>query len=168
MSDREYPLRPILAVGTIVVRGGHVLLARRGKPPGQGKWSVPGGAVDVGESLEDAARREVREECGIEVELTDTIEVIQRVTRDDGQRVRFHYVIVDYLARWVAGEPRPSAEASEVSWFRPEEFDGLEMTAGTAEVIRRMLARAGAASEGCETGSRPTGADREFADGRRN
>ena len=143
MTDREYPVRPILAVGTIVVRNGHVLLARRGKPPSQGKWSVPGGAVDVGESLEDAARREIREECGIEVELTDTIEVIQRVTRDETQRVRFHYVIVDYVARWAGGEPRPSPEASEVRWVRPEEFDGLDMTAGTAEVIRRMLYKAG-------------------------
>ena len=153
MSDREYPLRPIVAVGTVVVRNGSVLLARRGKPPSQGKWSVPGGAVDVGESLEDAARREIREECGIEVELTDTIEVIQRVTRDEGQRVRFHYVIVDYLARWKAGEPRPSEEAADVRWFRPDELDGLDMTAGTAEVIRRMLARAGAGGPGSGVGS---------------
>ena len=143
MNDREYPARPILAVGTIVVRDGCVLLARRGKPPGLGKWSVPGGAVDAGESLEDAARREIHEECGIEVELTDTIEVLQRVTRDDAQRVRFHYVIVDYVARWAAGEPRPSAEASEVRWVRPEEFEALDMTPGTAEVIRRMLRKAG-------------------------
>ena len=150
MSDREYPARPILAVGTIVVRDGCVLLARRGKAPGLGKWSVPGGAVDVGESLEAAARREVREECGIEVELTDTIEVIQRVTRDEAQRVRFHYVIVDYLARWLSGEPRPSEEAAEVRWFRPEEFDALDMTPGTAEVIRRMLRKAGFAGQWSE------------------
>ena len=143
MSDREYPARPILAVGTVVVRDGCVLLARRGKAPSQGKWSVPGGAVDVGESLEAAARREIREECGIEVELTDTLEVIQRITRDDAQRVRFHYVIVDYVARWLSGEPRPSDEASEVRWVRPEELDALDMTAGTAEVVRRMLRKAG-------------------------
>ena len=143
MSDREYPARPILAVGTIVVRDGCVLLARRGRAPGLGKWSVPGGAVDVGESLEAAARREVREECGVEVELTDTVEVIQRITRDEGQRVRFHYVIVDYVARWLSGEPRPSAEASEVRWVRPEEFDALDMPPGTADVICRMLRRAG-------------------------
>ena len=143
MSDREYPARPILAVGTVVVRNGCVLLARRGKPPSQGKWSVPGGAVDAGESLEAAARREIREECGIEVELTDTIEVIERITRDDAQRVRFHYVIVDYLARWVSGEPRLSDEASEVRWVRPEDLDALDITAGTAEVVRRMLRKAG-------------------------
>lgn len=143
MNDREYPARPILAVGAIVMRDGCVLLARRGKMPGLGKWSVPGGAVDAGESLEDAARREVREECGIEVELTDTIEVIQRVTLDEAQRVRFHYVIVDYVARWLGGEAGPSDEASEVRWVRPDEFDALDMTPGTAEVIRRMLRKAG-------------------------
>jgi mutator protein MutT len=133
-------------VGTIVVRNGRVLLARRGRAPSQGKWSVPGGAVDVGESLEDAARREIREECGIEVELTDTVEVIQRITRDEIQRVRFHYVIVDYVARWLSGEPEPSEEASEVRWVRPEELDALDMTAGTADVIRRMLRKAGLAA----------------------
>ena len=145
MSDREYPARPILAVGTIVVRDGYVLLARRGKAPALGRWSVPGGAVDVGESLEDAARREIREECGIEVELTDTMEVIQRITRDDARRVHFHYVIVDYVARWLSGEPKPSEEASEVRWVRPEELDALDMTAGTADVIRRLLRKSGLA-----------------------
>jgi mutator protein MutT len=144
VNDREYPTRPFLAVGTIVVRDGRVLLARRGKPPGLGKWSVPGGAVDAGETLADAARREVHEECGIEVELTDTVEVIERITRDDTQRVRFHYVIVDYIARWVAGEPHPTPEASEVAWFRPEELAALDITPGSTEVIHRMLRKAGA------------------------
>ncbi len=154
MSDREYPARPILAVGAIVVRDGCVLVARRGKPPGLGKWSVPGGAVNVGESLEAAARREVREECGVEVELTDTLEVIQRITRDDTQRVRFHYVIVDYVARWLSGEPRPSEEASEVRWVRPEDLDALDMTPGTADVIRRMFRKAGVADVGSEARER--------------
>ncbi len=143
MNDREYPARPILAVGTVVVRDGCVLLARRGKAPSRGKWSVPGGAVNVGESLEDAARREIREECGIEVELTDTVEVIERITRDETDRIRFHYVIVDYVARWRSGEAGPSEEASEVRWVRPEDLEALDMTAGTAEVIRRMLQKAG-------------------------
>jgi ADP-ribose pyrophosphatase YjhB (NUDIX family) len=104
--------------------------------------------VDVGESLEDAARREIREECGIEVELTDTVEVIQRITRDEIQRVRFHYVIVDYVARWLSGEPEPSEEASEVRWVHPEELDALDMTAGTADVIRRLVKRAGVGGQG--------------------
>jgi len=102
--------------------------------------------VDVGESLEDAARREIREECGIEVELTDTLEVIQRITRDDAQGIRFHYVIVDFVARWLSGEPMPSEEASEVRWVRPEDLDGLDMTAGTADVIRRLLRKSGLAA----------------------
>jgi ADP-ribose pyrophosphatase YjhB (NUDIX family) len=109
---------------------------------------VPGGAVDVGESLEDAARREIREECGIEVELMDTVEVIQRITRDDAQRVRFHYVIVDFVARWLSGEPMPSEEAPEVRWVHPQDLDALDMTAGTADVIRRLLRKAEAGGRG--------------------
>jgi len=147
MTDRRYPNRPILAVGTIVVHAGRVLLARRGTPPAVGLWSVPGGGVRLGEELRAAARREVREECGIEVELTDVLEVIERVTRDDEGRIQYHYVIVDYLARWTGGDPTPSPEALEVCWVSPEEFPQYEMTRGSAEVILRVLAagrRAGA------------------------
>ena len=147
MTDRRYPNRPIVAVGAIVVHEGRVLLARRGTPPAVGLWSVPGGGVRLGEELQAAARREVREECGIEVELTDVLEVIERVTRDDEGRIQYHYVIVDYLARWSGGDPTPSPEALEVRWVSPEEFPQYEMTRGSAEVILQVLAagrRAGA------------------------
>jgi len=136
---RRYPDRPIMAVGAIVVKDGRVLLARRGKQPSYGLWSVPGGAVRLGERLRPATQREIREECGIEVELTDVIEVVERMVRDDGGRIQYHYVIVDYLARWVSGELAPSAEVLEARWVPPEEFPQYQMTAGTAEVIHRML-----------------------------
>ena len=136
---RDYPDRPFVAVGTIVVRDGRVLLARRGKEPSYGLWSLPGGAVDVGEDLKTAARRETREECGIEVECTDVLEVVERMTRDPEGRVRFHYVIIDFLARWVSGELGPSNEVLESRWVLPEEFSQYEMTRGTAEVVLRML-----------------------------
>lgn len=139
MTERRYPNRPIVAVGAIVVSEGKVLLARRGKEPAYGLWSVPGGAVHLGEELQAAARREIREELGIEVELTDVIEVLERVTRDAEGQVLYHYVIVDYLARWIGGEPTPSAEALEVRWIAPEEFSQYEMTRGTADVLRRIL-----------------------------
>lgn len=139
MTERRYPDRPIVAVGTIVVHDGRVLLARRGKEPAVGRWSVPGGAVHLGEELRAAARREIREECGIEVELTDVIEVIERVTRDAEDRIQYHYVIVDYLAKWAGGEPTPSPEALEVRWVPPEDFPRYEMTRGSAEVILRVL-----------------------------
>ena len=139
MTQRRYPDRPIPAVGAIVVKDGCVLLARRGKEPSYGLWSVPGGAVHLGERLEDATKRELREECGIEIELTPVIEVIERMVRDPDGKVQYHYVIVDYLARWVGGELTPSAEALEARWVAPEEFPQLEITRGTPEVVLRML-----------------------------
>jgi len=140
VSERRYPDRPFVAVGTIVVHDGRVLLARRGTEPSYGLWSVPGGAVNLGEELKAAAKRETLEECNIEVEPTDVLEVIERMVRDPDGRVQFHYVIVDYLARWTGGELRPGSEALEARWVLPEEFPQYEMTRGTAEVIHRMLA----------------------------
>jgi ADP-ribose pyrophosphatase YjhB (NUDIX family) len=139
MTQRRYPDRPFVAVGTIVVKDGCVLLARRGKEPSYGLWSLPGGAVDVGEGLKVAAARETREECGIEVEITDVLEVVERMVRDPEGRVQFHYVIVDYLARWASGELTSSSEVLESRWVPPEDFPRYEMTRGTAEVVLRML-----------------------------
>lgn len=139
MSQRRYPERPFVAVGTIVVRDGCVLLARRGKEPSYGLWSLPGGAVDLGEGLKVAAARETREECGIEIEITDVLEVVERMVRDPDGRVQFHYVIVDYLARWTSGELVSSSEVLEARWVPPEDFPKYEMTRGTAEVVLRML-----------------------------
>jgi 8-oxo-dGTP diphosphatase len=139
MTQRRYPERPFVAVGTIVVRDGCVLLARRGKEPSYGLWSLPGGAVDLGEGLKNAAARETREECGIEIEITDVLEVVERMVRDPDGRVQFHYVIVDYLARWASGELVSSPEVLEARWVPPEDFPRYEMTRGTAEVVLRML-----------------------------
>jgi len=122
MTQRRYPERPFVAVGTIVLRDGCVLLARRGKEPSYGLWSLPGGAVDLGEGLKGAAARETREECGIEIEVTDVLEVVERMVRDPDGRVQFHYVIVDYLARWASGELAASPEVLEARWVAPEDF----------------------------------------------
>jgi len=129
-----------MAVGAIVVKDGRVLLARRGKEPSYGVWSVPGGAVRLGEGLKAAAAREIREECGLEIELTDVVEVIERLHRDGEGKIQYHYVIVDYLARWMAGELKPSDELLEARWVAPEEFSKYQMTTGTADIIQRMLA----------------------------
>ncbi len=137
---RTYPDRPIVGVGCIVVRDGRVLLIRRGKEPSYGLWSVPGGVVELGEELRAAAQREVREECGIEVDLTDVTEVLDRVVRDSDDRVQYHFVLIDYLARWASGEPAPSSEVLELRWVPPEDFCQYSMTRGTADVIQKMLA----------------------------
>lgn len=140
---REYPDRPIVAVGGIVVRDGRVLLVQRGREPSTGRWTIPGGAVLVGERLQEAVVRELREECGIEVEVGSVVEVLDRVVRDAAGRVQFHYVIVDYLARWVAGEPRAGSDAAAVRWLTQEEWAGLPLTEGLGPVLLRALALAG-------------------------
>jgi mutator protein MutT len=140
--SRTYPDRPIVAVGAVVVRDGCVLLARRGRAPSYGLWSLPGGAVELGERVQDAVQREIREECGIEIEVTDVFEVFERLVRDAEGKVQYHYVILDYVATWASGEPGASDEVLETRWVRPEDFRDYEMTKGTADVVLRMIERA--------------------------
>lgn len=142
---REYPDRPIVAVGGLVVRDGRVLLVQRGREPSAGRWTIPGGAVLVGERLQEAVVRELREECGVQVEVGPVVEVLDRVVRDAAGRIQFHYVIVDYLARWVAGEPRAGSDAAAVRWLTQEEWAGLPLTEGLGPVLLRALALAGQA-----------------------
>ncbi len=137
---RVYPNRPIVAVGAIVVKDGRVLIIRRGKAPSYGVWSVPGGAVNLGESLRDAARREIREECGVEIDLTDVTEAVDRITQDGEGRVQYHYVVIDFLARWESGEVVSASDCLEARWVQPEDLSQYQMTSGTADVIRKMLA----------------------------
>ena len=101
---REYPDRPIVAVGAAVCRDGRVLVVRRGREPSLGKWTVPGGVVDLGETMHDAAAREVREECGIEVEVGPVVGTLDNILRDERGAIRYHYAIIDFGARYVSGE----------------------------------------------------------------
>ena len=138
---REYPDRPILAVGALVVREGKVLLAKRRLEPNHGLWSLPGGAVRSGEALKAALARELREECGIEVAVEEIGEVVERIIPDAEGRTRCHYIILDYRARWLRGDLSPSEEVEDARWVDPADLHRYEMTQGTAEVIRRLLAR---------------------------
>ncbi len=138
---REYPDRPVLAVGAVVVRDGKVLLAKRAGEPGRGLWSLPGGAVHPGEELKAAVVRELREECGIEVAVEEAAEVIERMIPDAEGRLRYHYVILDYRAKWLQGDLSPSEEVEEARWVDPGDLHHYRMTRGTADVIRRLLAR---------------------------
>ncbi len=138
---REYPDRPVLAVGAVVVRDGKVLLAKRGGEPGRGLWSLPGGAVNPGEELKAAVVRELREECGIEVAVEEAAEVVERMIPDAEGRLRYHYVILDYRARWLHGDLSPSEEVEEARWVDPGDLHHYRMTRGTADVIRRLLSR---------------------------
>ena len=139
--NREYPDHPVLAVGAVVVKDGKVLLAKRGAEPGRGLWSLPGGAVHPGEELKAAVARELREECGIEVVVEEAAEVVERMIPDAEGRLRYHYVILDYRARWLQGDLSPSEEVEEARWVDPGDLHQYRMTRGTANVIRRLLGR---------------------------
>lgn len=121
----------------MIVRDRHVLLIRRGQEPLKGEWSLPGGAVELGETLGAAICREVLEETGLVVEVVDTVKVFDRISRDDEGRVRYHYVLVDFLCRVTGGSLACATDAVEARWATAEELDGL--TPLTVEVIRKAL-----------------------------
>ncbi len=139
---REYPEAPIAGVGAVIVRknpdGDHqVLLIRRGQEPLKGEWSLPGGAVELGETLEQAIGREVLEETGLIVDVVDTVKAFDRISRDDAGRVRYHYVLVDFLCRVTGGSLACATDAVEARWATADELQGL--TPLTVEVIRKAL-----------------------------
>lgn len=137
---REYPEYPRVGVGAVVLHEGRVLLVQRGRPPAQGKWSLPGGLVDLGETTAAAARREVAEECGIEVRLVGVAGVVDRVTRDEAGRVRYHYVLIDYLAYADSDMVIAGSDAADVRWVPAEHVHTLDVTEGLVDMIGRALA----------------------------
>ncbi len=136
---REYPDAPIPAVGAVIVHQGKVLLVKRAKEPSRGYWSIPGGAIELGEKAREALKREVKEECGIEVEVGPVLEVVDSIHRDSEGRLRFHYVIVDFLAYPKELGACPSSDVEEVRWFSPEELEEIPIPPGTKELLRRAL-----------------------------
>jgi 8-oxo-dGTP diphosphatase len=134
---REYPQAPMVGVGAVVIDGDHVLLIRRGQEPMKGQWSLPGGALEVGETLLDGVRREVLEETGLEVEPVALIEVLDRIVRDEDGRVQFHYVLVDYLCRVTGGKLCCATDAVDARWASLNELDGV--AAFTVEVVRKAF-----------------------------
>ena len=136
---RVYPATPVIAVGAIIIDQDRLVLVCRDKEPSKGRWTFPGGAVELGEALEDAVRREVREETGLEVDLGRVAAVVDHVERDEAGAVRYHYVIVDYYARPVEGVLRPGSDVSDARWVGLAELDGLEMTEKAGELARGLL-----------------------------
>ncbi len=139
--ERAYPDRPIAGVGAVVITAeGRVVLVRRARAPLAGHWSLPGGAVEVGETLEQAVVREVREETGLDVDVGPVVEVLDRIFRDDDGRVRHHYVLVDYLCRPRGGDLEAGTDASDVALADPASLDGYALRPETRAVIARALA----------------------------
>jgi 8-oxo-dGTP diphosphatase len=122
MLQREYPLTPLVGVGAVIVNEGRVLLVQRATEPALGRWSIPGGLIEVGEMITEAVIREVREETGLTVEPVELIELLDRIHRD-GDRVRYHYVIADYLCRVVSGTVRAASDAAAARWVEREQWN---------------------------------------------
>ncbi len=127
MSDREYPARPIVGVGVIVLKADSVLLVRRGKPPNVGSWTLPGGAQEVGETAEEAGRRELLEETGVTVGELHFAAQVDNIRRDALGRVQFHYTILDFAGRWESGEPVPASDVSEAVWAPLDRLDQFHL-----------------------------------------
>ncbi len=135
--QREFPSAPLAGVGAVVVEQGRVLLVRRGTEPMKGRWSLPGGLLELGEPLAEGVAREVREETGLEVEVLGLVELLDRIYRE-GARVRYHYVIADYLCRVVGGELRAGSDADAARWVERAEWGSgseLQIEPVTARVI---------------------------------
>ena len=139
---REYPKRPIVGVGAVIVDAGRVVLVRRGAPPRQGQWSLPGGAVELGETLRAAAEREALEETGLAVKAGAIVEVLDRIIPGVDGRMQYHYVLIDFLCRVHGGELCAGGDAAEVAWAGEGELAQYKLEAAAIEVILKALARA--------------------------
>src|SRR6266851_10183179 len=145
-NRRTYPAAPILAVSAAIIRHGKVLIVRRARPPAAGLYTLPGGGVEVGETLVEAVVREVREETALAVEPVALAGYREAIARDGDGRIERHFVILPFAARWIAGEPVLSEELSEAMWLDPAALAGLNTTAGLAEIVANaiaLVARAG-------------------------
>ncbi len=141
-ADRSYPARPILAVSTAVIRDGRVLVAQRANAPGAGLFSLPGGLVETGETLAEAAARELMEEVAVVAAPIGLCSARDIIMRDGDGRVERHFVVLSFAARWISGEGTVSPEAADIRWIRPDEAASLPSTEGLAKVLAAALALA--------------------------
>jgi ADP-ribose pyrophosphatase YjhB (NUDIX family) len=139
-NSREYPTHPIPGVGVIAFRENQLLLIQRGKEPRRGEWSIPGGAVELGESVRDAAVREFTEECGGEIELRDLVDVVDIFWEDDLGKLQYHYIVVDYWAEWRGGELQAKSDVMDARWVAPDDLDKYELPLWTRAVIEKAVA----------------------------
>lgn len=139
MTSREYPERPLVGVGGVAIAENRVLLIRRGGPPLEGEWSIPGGMLELGESLRDGVRRELQEETGLEVRVNDLIEAFDRIMPDTDGKWRYHFVILDYLCEVTSGVARAGSDVVDVAWAFEEDIDRYSLTPTATRVIKRAF-----------------------------
>lgn len=138
-SNNDYPDLPRVAVGAIVFKDNQVLLVRRANPPSRDIWAIPGGRIQIGESLQQAAEREILEETGIRVRAGDPVFTFDYIDRDAAGKVRFHYVIVDMIADYLSGDPQPGDDAADARWVSAAELNTLKVSAMTIKLLRRQF-----------------------------
>jgi ADP-ribose pyrophosphatase YjhB (NUDIX family) len=138
---RPYPERPVVGVGAVVLDGDRVLLVKRGHEPLKGQWSLPGGGVEIGETLEAAVAREVLEETGLDIEVGPIVEVLDRISRDGAGNVEHHFVLVDFVSRALGGVLRGSSDADDAEWVPIDRLTDYGVAAVTVQVIRKAVAR---------------------------
>ncbi len=132
---REYPEQPLVGVGVLIRRGDSILLVKRRNEPGKGLWSIPGGVLELGETLEAAAKREAKEETGVEITVDSLLDVYNLIKNDEAGRIRYHYVLINYLAHYVEGELKLNDESSDIKWVKLDELNRYQAT----KTLRRLL-----------------------------
>jgi len=138
-ESRQYPTRPFLGVGALIFEDGKVLLVERAKEPLKGFWSIPGGIVETGEKLEEAIRREVREETGLEVETLEVFEIFERIMPDADGKPEYHYVLIDYLCRVTGGTLCAASDCARAEWVSRRDLSKYRITEGTVPVIEKAF-----------------------------
>ena len=138
MGNNEYPGSPRVAVGGVVIKEDRVLLVRRGKPPSEGEWAIPGGSVELGETLQEAVRREILEETGISIRVGEPVHIFDDVRRDEAGHIRFHYVILDFSGEFLSGEVRAADDARDARWVSPAEFSQLNINTNTIKLMTKL------------------------------
>jgi 8-oxo-dGTP diphosphatase len=138
---REYPGAPVVGVGGVVIRDGRALLIKRGSAPLKNQWSIPGGTLELGESIQEGVRRELLEETGIEVRVGELIEVFDRIFRDEAGKIQYHFVIVDYLCEAISGEAKAASDVTDVAWVNEADLWNYKLTEAATRVIRKAFAK---------------------------
>ena len=137
----EYPERPIAGVGVVVFRNEEVLLVKRKKDPYKGQWSIPGGKQELGETVTQAARRELMEETGVEVNELTLIDVVDIIVRDEEGKILYHYIVADYRAHWLSGECSPGDDAQDVQWFNLNKLGSISLLDKTRKIILKAAGK---------------------------
>jgi ADP-ribose pyrophosphatase len=138
MEKQKSPSAPKAAVGAVIIEGGKVLLVKRKYPPKKGKWAIPGGSVNLGETLQAAAQREVMEETGLTIEAKDPIYTFDLIERGPDGKILFHYVIVDLSAKYISGTPQPADDVSDARWCAPDEIEELDISENTKNLLTKI------------------------------